>query len=104
MDTRSFLFLAPPPPFNVGISSALNGRPMEKWYATFAGDSSIESRPTLIRGKGNLSTYLPYSEAAKSYLGFERFILVIFKITLCEHNLNFRKTKQYAIREIKLQN
>ena len=29
---------------------------------------------------------------------------MVFKITLCEHNLNFGKTKQYAIRQIKLQN
>ena len=29
---------------------------------------------------------------------------MVFKITLCEHNLNFGKIKQYAIRQIKLQN
>ena len=88
--------------FNVGISSALNGRPMENWYATFASDSCIKRRPTLIRDKGNLSTYLPYSDTAKSYFGLN--VLVVFKITLCEHNLNFGKTKQYAIRQRKLKN
>ena len=61
-DTRSCPLLVPPPLFNVEISSVLNGWPMENCYATFAGDSSVESRPTLIRGKGNL---------------------VVFKITLC---------------------
>ena len=83
-NTRSCPFLVPPPLFNVEISSVLNGRPMENCYATFAGDSSVESRPTLIKGKGNL---------------------VVFKITLCPslHNLNFGKIKQYAIWQIKLQ-
>ena len=71
---------SPPPPlrlplpidFNVGISSALNRRPIQNSYATFVCDKSIERRPTLIRGRGDLSTYLPHSETAKSYFSFER--------------------------------
>ena len=44
----------PPPPicFNVGILSALNRRPIQNSYETFACHISIEKRPTLIRGKG----------------------------------------------------
>ena len=97
-DPRSFPFLTPPPPFNVAISRALNGRHTEKSHATFAGDSSIERRPTLIRVRGNLSTYLPYSETAKAFFGLN--VLVVFKISQCEHNLNFGKKKQYAIGQI----
>ena len=52
-------------PFNIGIPSALNRRPMYNLYATFVGDKAIESRPTLMRGKGNVSIYKPYSETAK---------------------------------------
>ena len=60
-------------PFNIGIPSALNRRPMHNLYTTFVGDKAIESRPTLIRAKGNVSKYLPYSETAKWYFVFERF-------------------------------
>ena len=77
------IFAVPRPstPFNVGISSVQH----------FAANSSIESRPTLIRGKGNLSPYLPYSETAKLN------VLVLFlKITQCEHNLNFVKKEEYS--------
>ena len=44
-------------PFNIGIPSALNRRPMYNLYARFVGDKAIESRSTLIRGKGDVSTY-----------------------------------------------
>ena len=47
----------PSSPFNIGIPSALNHRPMYNLYATIVGDKAIESRPTLMRGKGNVSTY-----------------------------------------------
>ena len=47
----------PSTPFNIGIPSALNRRPMYNLYATFVGDKAIESRPTFIRGKGNVFTY-----------------------------------------------
>ena len=70
---RSFHVPRPSTPFNIGIPGALNRRPMYNLSATFVGDKAIESRPTLIRGKGNVSTYKPYSETAKWYLGFERF-------------------------------
>ena len=43
--------------FNIGITSALNRRPMYNLYATFVGDKAIESRSTLIMSKGNVSTY-----------------------------------------------
>ena len=46
----------PSSPFNIGITSALNRRPMYNLYATFVGDKAIESRPTLIMSKGNVST------------------------------------------------
>ena len=41
-------------------------------------------------GRGNLSTYLLYSETTKLN------DLVPFKITQFEHNVNFVKRKQYA--------
>ena len=41
----------------IGIPSAVNRRPMYNLFATFVGDKAIESRPTLIMGKGNVSTY-----------------------------------------------
>ena len=47
----------PSSPFNIGITSVLNRRPMYNLYATFVGDKAIESRPTLIMSKGNVSTY-----------------------------------------------
>ena len=47
----------PSSPFNIGITSALNRRPMYNLSATFVGDKAIEGRPTLIMGKGNVSTY-----------------------------------------------
>ena len=67
--------------------------PLQYWRfecATFAGDSSIESRPTLIWGNGNLSTYLLSFETAK------KNVLVVYEITQFEHILNFVKKKQYA--------
>ena len=53
----SFHVPRPSTPFNIWIPSALNRRPMYNLYATFVGDKAIESRPTMIRGKGNVSTY-----------------------------------------------
>ena len=47
----------PSSPFNIWIPSAPNRRPMYNLYATFVGDKAIESRRTMIRGKGNVSTY-----------------------------------------------
>ena len=94
----------PPPPicFNVGISSALNRRHIQNSYETFACDKSIEKRPTLIRGKGIcLHVYLILKLQNRiSVLN----VLLVFKITLFEHNPIFGKTKQYAIRQINLQN
>ena len=55
----------------------------------------------MIRGKGNLSTSLPYSQTEKTYFGFEHLGGLI---TLCEHNLNLGMIKQDAIQEMKLQN
>ena len=57
MATRALIFFAPPTPFNNGIPSALNRRPIYNLSATFVGDKAIENRPTLIRAKGNVSTY-----------------------------------------------
>ena len=54
---RSFHVARPSTPLNIGIPSALNRRPMYNLSATFVGDKTIESRPTLIRVKGNVSTY-----------------------------------------------
>ena len=56
------------------------------------------------QGQGDLSTYLTYSETAKSYFGFERVSGFSNHSVWSEHNLYFRKTKQYAIRQIKPQN
>ena len=99
----------PPPPrlplpicFNVGISSALNRRPIQNWYATFACDNSIERRPTLIRGKG-ICLHIYHILKLQNRISVLN-VLVVFEITLCEHNLNFGKTKQYAIQQIKPQN
>ena len=99
----------PPPPrlplpirFNVGISTALSCRPIQNSYATIACDTSIERRPTLIRVRG---ICLPFYHILLLQNGISVLnMLVVFQITLCEHNLNFGKTKQYAIRQIKLQN
>ena len=44
-------------PFNIGIPSALIRQPIYNLSARFLGDKAIESRPTLTRGKGNVSTY-----------------------------------------------
>ena len=88
--------------FKVGISNALRLRPIQNSYATFACDNSIERRSTMIRGRGiclHIYHYLKLQNLI-SVLN----VLVFFKITLCDHNLNFVKTKQYAIRQIKLQN
>ena len=54
---RSFHVARPSTRFTIGIPSALNRRPMYNLSATFVGDKAIESRPTLIRVKGNVSTY-----------------------------------------------
>ena len=54
---RSFHVARPSTPFNIGIPSALNRRPMYKLSATFVGDKAVESRPTLIRVTGKVSTY-----------------------------------------------
>ena len=65
----------PPPPicFNVGILSALNRRLIQNSYETFACDNIHRKTANIDQGKGDLSTYLPYSETVKSYFGFERF-------------------------------
>ena len=96
--------LYPPPPirFNVVISNALNVRPIQNSYATFACDTSIERRPTLIRGRG-ICLHIHHILKLQNCISVLN-VLVVFEITLCEHNLNFGKTKQYAIRQIKLQN
>ena len=88
--------------FNVGISSALNRRPIQNSYAAFALDNSIERRPTLIRGNG-ICLHIYHILKLQNRISVLN-VLVVFQITLCEHNLNFGKTKQYAIRQIKLQN
>ena len=54
---RSFHVPRPSTPFNIGIPSALIRRPIYNLSARFLGDKAIESRPTLTRGKGNVSTY-----------------------------------------------
>ena len=86
--------------FNVGISSALNRMPIQNSYATFACDTSIDRRPTLIRGRGScLHIYnILKLQNRLSVLN----VLVVFEITLCEHNLHFGNIKQYAIRQINL--
>ena len=108
-NTRSFPFLAPPPTstpppicFNVVILNALNVRPIQNSYATFACDTSIERRPTLIRGRG-ICLHIHHILKLQICISVLN-VLVVFEITLCEHNLNFGKTKHYAIRQIKLQN
>ena len=53
----SFHVRRPSIPFIIGIPSALNRRLIYNLYATFLGDKAIENHPTLIRGKGNVSTY-----------------------------------------------
>ena len=53
----SFQVARPSTPFNFGFPSALNCGPMYNLSATFVGDRAIETRPTLIRGKGNVCTY-----------------------------------------------
>ena len=94
----------PPPPicFNVGISNALSRRPIQNSYETFACDNSIEKLPTLIRGKG-ICLHIYRILRLQNRISVLN-VLVVFKITMCEHNLNFGKTKQYAIRQINLQN
>ena len=94
----------PPPPicFNVRISSALNRRPIQNSYETFACDISIEKRPTLIRGKG-ICLHIYHILRLQNRISVLN-VLLVFKITLCENNLNFGKTKQYAIRQKNLQN
>ena len=96
----------PPPPqqsicFNVGISSALNCRPIQNSYETFACDNSIEKRPTLIRGKG-ICLHVYHILKLHNRISVLN-VLLVFKITLFEHKLIFGKTKQYAIRQINLQ-
>ena len=54
---RSFHVPRPSTPFNIGIPSALIRRPIYNLSATLLGDKAIESRPTLTRGKGIVSTY-----------------------------------------------
>ena len=95
---------SPQPPicFNVGISSALNRRPIQNSYATFACHNSIERRPTLIRGKGNC-LHIYHILKVQNRISVLN-VLVVFELTLCEHNQNFGKTKQYAIRQKKPQN
>ena len=79
----------PPPPlprlplpirFKVGISTALNRRPIQNSYATFACHNSIERRPTLNRGwEICLHIYhIPKLQNRISVLN----VLVVFKITL----------------------
>ena len=98
----------PPPPtlppicFNVGISSAPNRRPIQNSYATFTCDNSLEKRPTMIRGKG-ICLHIYHILRLQNRISVLN-VLLVFKITLCENNLNFGKTKQYAIRQINLQN
>ena len=96
-------FNPPPPPycFNVGISSALNRRPIQNSYESFACDNPIEKRPTLIRGKGSC-LHIYHILRLQNRISVLN-VLLVFKITLCENNLNFGKTKQYAIRQINLQ-
>ena len=92
----------PPPRYNVGISSALNSRPIQNSYATIACVNSIERRPTLIRGRG-ICLHIYHILKLQNRISVLN-VLVVFELTLCEHNLNFGKTKQYAIRKIQLQN
>ena len=54
---RSFHVPRPSTLFNIGIPSALIRRPIYNLSARFLGDKAIESRPTLTRGKGTVSTY-----------------------------------------------
>ena len=98
-------YLPPPPPlicFIVGISNALNLRPIQNSHATFACDNSIETRQTLIRGRGICLHIYQILKLLNRISVLN--VLVVFQITLCEHNLSFGKTKQYAIRQIKQQN
>ena len=94
----------PPPPisFNVGISSALNRRPIQNSYETFACGNSIERRPTLIRGRWNC-LHIYHILKVQNRISVLN-VLVVFELTLCEQNLNFGKTNQYAIRQRKPQN
>ena len=102
----------PPPPapprlplpirFNVGISTALNRRPIQNSYATFACGNYIERRPTLIRGR-EICLHVYHILKLQNRISVLN-VLLVFKITLFEHNLNFRKTNQYAIRIRKPQN
>ena len=99
----------PPPPrlplpirFKVGISTALNRRPIQNSYATFACHNSIERRPTLIRGR-EICLHVYHILKLPNRISVLN-VLLVFKITLFEHNLNFRKTNQYAIRKRKPQN
>ena len=60
---------------------------------------SIERRPTLIRGKG-ICLHIYHILKLQNRISVLN-VLLVFEITLCENNLNFGKTKQYAIRQIK---
>ena len=91
-----------PTRFNVGISCALNRKPIQNSYATFACGNSIKRRPTLIRGRG-ICQHIYHILKLQNRISVSN-VSVVFKITLCEHNLNFGKTKHNAIRQIKLQN
>ena len=110
-NTRSFPFLAPPPTptppppqihFNVGISNALNLRPIQISYATFACDNSLERRPTLIKGRG-ICLHIYHILKLQNPISVLN-VLVGFELTLCEPNLNFGKTKYNAIRQKMPQN
>ena len=93
----------PPPPLcNVWISSALNNRPIQNSYAAFACVNSIDRRPTLIRG-GGICQHIYHILKLQNRISVLN-VLLVFELTLCEPNLNFVKTKQYAIRQIQLQN
>ena len=74
---------------------------MYNLYASFVSDKAIESRPTFIRARG---MYLHISYILKLPNGISVLnVSAGLKIALCGHNLNYRKTKQYAIWQLELQ-
>ena len=77
--------------FMVGISTALNRRPIQNSYANFACHNSIKKRPTLIRGR-EICLHIYHILKLQNRISVLN-VLVVFELTLCEHNLKFGKTK-----------
>ena len=112
-NTRSFPFLVPPTltpspsspppnPLQCWDLDCAESQAHTKLVCNFCMWQFHRKTANTDQGVGDLSTYLPHSESAKSYFGLN--VLLVFEFTLCENNLNFGKTKQYAIRQIKPQN